>query len=202
MAWKWPWLIFTMLSNPPPLDSTCPHTDMHIDCWWLHSACGNTLQDHTLKNQNAPRVSWSQILSPTLSSAGDTGSIKSTHNSAKPSDCEQLLNKIFQHFTNLGRRLVLFLPLAILGPVMFFATETRSKTPNFFSSKQQVPHLHNPTGNGESEGEPRIFWCVVGWPDLPEKWMAQINHILLTWWGSASATTDSTFGSNSLCKST
>ncbi len=28
MASKWPWLIFTMLSYPPP-NSTCPHTDMH-----------------------------------------------------------------------------------------------------------------------------------------------------------------------------
>ncbi len=31
MAWKWPWLIFTMLSYPPPKkNSTCLHTDMHI----------------------------------------------------------------------------------------------------------------------------------------------------------------------------
>ncbi len=49
MAWKWPWLIFTMLLPPPPIQhvhiQTCTYRLMVITL-----VCGNTLQDHTLKN--------------------------------------------------------------------------------------------------------------------------------------------------------
>ncbi len=59
MAWKWSWLILTMLSYPPPNSTFLYTRHIHTYWWWLHQACGSDpLGPHALESALLADINW------------------------------------------------------------------------------------------------------------------------------------------------